>query len=172
MVERTEIEKFVRWLIASDILYRPLKSLGEKGIRRLDKTAKNIADLLKQEAEIGERVVVRIEEREEAKARTLKEGIDKFSEKYPKHGEILKGLIKEERTKRNNYLIYGLKEKYKLAEEDYIQVMMDLGFTKREAAEIYPHILSISGRLEKASEHEEKSILLKEQSSEKGKRKK
>jgi hypothetical protein len=160
MPERTEVEKFVRWLIASDIVYRPLKSLGEKGIRRLDKTAKEISSLLKEEEEIGERVFARVERRDEDKARTLREGVNEFVEKYPEHGEILKTIIKKKRRKHNKYLAYGLQEGFKLGEEDYVRVMMDLGFERREAASVYPHILAISERLKKAKEQTERSILL------------
>jgi len=166
MPKRTEIEKYVRWMVASDILYRTLNNLGEKGIRRLDKTAKNIFDLLEKKEEIGSRVIARIEELDEMKARTTKEGINEFCKKYPKYGAILKELIEEKRLKRNKYLIYGLKSDYKLSEEDYIQVIMDLGFDKREASAIYPHILSYAQnkvKEGKAAENLERKILLKEQ---------
>jgi len=161
MVERTEIEKFVRWLIASDILYRPLKSLGEKGLRRLDKTAKEISDLLKEEGEVGERVFAKIEKKEEEEAaRTLREGITAFKKKYPEYGEILEKLITEKRMKSNRYLIYGLQEGFKLGEEDYVRVMMDLGFDRREASSVYPHVIAISERLKKAKVQAERRILL------------
>ena len=82
MPERTDIEKAVRILIASDVIYRPLKSLGEKGVRRLEKTSKDIAGLLKEDEEVGERVHVSLERRkEEQKARTLNQGIDAFKKK-------------------------------------------------------------------------------------------
>jgi hypothetical protein len=160
MPERTEIEKFVRWLISSDILYRPLKSLGEKGLRRLNKTAKEICDLLKEGEEIGERVFAKIEEKEEEKARTLREGIDAFKKEYPKEGEILEKMISEKRKQSNKYLIYGLQENFKLGEEDYIRVMMDLGFERREASAVYPHIIAISERLGKAKAQVQRKILV------------
>jgi len=91
-------------MIASDIIYRVLKSLGEKGVRRLDKTAKNIAELVKSKAELGDRIEVKIEEiEEEMKARTINEGIKVFSRKHPEYGEELKKIIEETRMKRNNY---------------------------------------------------------------------
>ena len=161
MPERTEIEKFVRWLIASDILYRPLKSLGEKGLRRLDKTAKEISDLLKEEEEVGERVFAKIEKKdEEEKARTMRQGINAFKKTYPEHGEILEKMIEEKRMKSNKYLVYGLQEGFKLGEEDYVRVMMDLGFDRREASSVYPHIIAISERLKKARVEAERRILL------------
>jgi hypothetical protein len=38
--------------------------------------------------------------------------------------------------------------------------MMDLGFEKREAAGLYPHVIAISERLKKADENKERSILI------------
>ncbi len=160
MPERTEVEKFVRWLIASDILYRPMKSLGEKGIRRLDKIAKETSGLLKAGEEVGERVFARVEKRDEDKARTLREGIEEFKSRYPQYADVLEGIIKQKRVKHNKYLVYGLQEGFKLGEEDFIGRMMDLGFERREASSIYPHIIAISERLEKAKEQVERSILL------------
>lgn len=160
MPERTEIEKFVRWLVSSDILYRPLKSLGEKGLRRLDNTAKEISDLLKEEEEIGERVFARVERKDEEKARTLREGINTFKKKYSQYGEILEGMIAEKRKKSNKYLTYGLQKDFKLGEEDYIRVMMDLGFERREASAVYPHIIAVSERLGKAKTQAQRRILV------------
>ena len=160
MPERTEIERFVRWLIASDILYRPLKSLGEKGLRRLDKTAGEISDLLKDEEEIGERVFAKVEKKDEEKARTLREGINAFKKRYPQYGEILENMIAEKRTKSNRYLTFGLREGFKLGEEDYVRVMMDLGFDRREASSVYPHVIAISERLKKAKVQAQRRILL------------
>ena len=160
MVRRSELEKKVRGLIAADITYRVLKSLGEKGVRRLDKRAAEIVDLLDEGEEPNNRFYVRIEGSQEEKARTMKEGINAFNKKYPRYGKILEGLIAEKRTKRNKNLVYGLNEGYNLSEEDYVQIMMDLGFERREASATYPHILAISERLEKADEQRERTILL------------
>ncbi|MBI2046707.1 hypothetical protein HYT26_00890, partial [Candidatus Pacearchaeota archaeon] len=103
------------------------------------------------------------EKPEEMKARTQNEGIDEFCKKYPQYGKILNGLIEEKRMGRCNYLVYRLKEGYKLSEEDYVKVIRDLGFDEREAAAIYSHILSYSERVGKAGESNERTILLKEQ---------
>lgn len=161
MPERTEIEKSVRWLVASDIIYRPLKSLGERGVRRLEKTAKSISALLKDKGEVGERVFAGIEKIEEdEKARTMTQGIEEFERRHPQYGTILREIIAEKRKKNNRYLVYGLNEGFVLGEEDYLRVMMDLGFDRREAASIYPHIISISERLKKAKPQEERRILV------------
>lgn len=160
-MERTDIEKDTRYLVAGDISYRILKSLGERGVRKLDKKAGEIDSLLKGDDDIGNSVYARVERRDESKARTLEEGIEEFNKQYPDHCSILKGLIEEKRDKKKKFLVYGLKEGYKLGEEDYARVMMDLGFDRREANSIYPHIVAISDRLGKANEKAERTILLK-----------
>ena len=160
MVERSELESRVRRLIAGDITYRVLKNLGNKGVRRLNKRAAEITDLLDKGEEPNNRFYVGIEKIEKEKARTLREGINAFKKEHPGYGKILEGLIAKKRIKRNKNLIYGLNEGYKLSEEDYVLIMRDLGFERREASAIYPHILAISKRLERANEQSERTILL------------
>jgi len=160
MAGRTELEKYVRHLIALDVLYKPLSSLGDKGKRRAEKSAKEISKLLKTDKEISERIFAKIDRRDEEKARTLREGIDAFNKRYPKYGNLLEKMIEETRTRKDKYLVFGLNKGYKLSEDDYVGVMMDLGFTRREANETYPHIISISERLKKASEQAERTILI------------
>jgi len=160
MVERSELENRVRRLIAADITYRVLKNLGDKGVRRLDKRAAEIVNLLDAGEEPNNRFYVRIEKIEEEKAKTMREGIDAFKKRYSGYGKILEGLIAEKRMKKNKNLVYGLNEGYNLSEEDYVQIMIDLDFERREASAIYPHILAISKRLERANEQSERTILL------------
>jgi len=166
MVERSELEQRVRRMVSADITYRVLKSLGERGIRRLDKRAAEIVGLLKYEEETKkreqrERFYADVKEiDEEEKARTLRQGIDTFKEEHPKYGEILENLIQETRENRNKYLIYGIQPGYNLSEEDHLQIFMDLGFERREASSLYPHILAISQRLKKANEQAERRILI------------
>jgi len=160
MVERTEVEIYVRNMVALDVLSKPLSSLGGKAERRRDKAAEEIADLLKDESEVGERIFAKIEKRDEEKARTLREGIEAFKREHPNYGDILENKIAEKRTKSNKYLIFGLNKGYYLASEDYVRVMKDLGFTREEACSMYPHLKEISTRLGKANEQEERTILL------------
>lgn len=160
MPERTEVEKETRYLIAMDILYKPFSSLGDKGKRRAEKHAKGIVGLLREGEEKGERIFAKVEKKDEEKARTLREGINAFKKEYPKYGELLEKCIKQKRMSSNKYLIYGLARDFKLGEEDYVRVMIDLGFTRREANSVYPHILAISERLGKAVEQAERSMLI------------
>ena len=70
MVERTEIETNVRCLVAKDIIFRPLSSLGGKAERRRDKIAGDISDLIRHGYEPGERVFAKIEKRDDEKTIT------------------------------------------------------------------------------------------------------
>lgn len=161
MVERSELESRVRRMVSADITYRVLKSLGEKGVRRLSKRAEEIVGLVRESEEEARRFVARVETKiEDRKARTLRQGIDAFKELYPEYGEILEGFINETRKERRNYLVYGIRPGFKLGEEDYVQVMVDLDFERREASALYPHITSISERLGKADEIKEREILI------------
>jgi len=160
MPERTEIEKLVRVLVASDITYRPLKGFGERGVRRLEKTAKEISVLLKEGEETGDRIFARIEKRDEEEARTIRQGIDAFKKEYPEMGEILESKITEKRMKNNKYLVYGLQTGFKLGEEDYLRAMMDLGVDRRVASSLYPHTIAISEMLKKAAEQAQRRILV------------
>jgi hypothetical protein len=159
MVRRSELEQRVRGLVCSDIIYRVLESLGEKGSYRLRKKSKEIAQLLKSPKTKG-RFFARIETDSELRARGMREGIKAFKDKHPRYGEILEHLIEEERSRRNRYLIYGLNPGYNLSEREYLKVMKDLGFDTREASALYPHILAISERLENVDEHSERKILI------------
>ncbi len=160
MVERSALENRVRRLIAEDITSKVLKSLGDKGSRRLKKGAKEIVNLLGEGEEPNNRFYVGIEKSEEEKSKTLREGINAFKKKYSRYGKILEGLIAEKRIKRNKNLVYRLNKGYNLSEEDYVWVIMDLGFDRRETSAMYPHILAISERLGKANEQMERTILL------------
>lgn len=160
MVERSELENRVRRMVAADITYRVLKNLGEKGIRRLKKRALEIVDLLDKGEEPNDRFYVEIERIEKEKARTMKAGVNAFKKEYPSYGKILEGLIAEKRIRRNKNLVYRLNKGYKLSEEDYVQIMMDLNFERREASAMYPHILASSERLKKVDEQMKRTILL------------
>ena len=159
MVSRTDLEVAVRDMVAYDILSKPFSSLGGKAYRRRDALAKKAAKLAKKEDE-RDRFVAYVETRDEERARTLREGIDAFTEEHPKYGEILEKMIVEKRQRSNRYFVFGVVDGFRLAAEDYRRVMKDLGMTTREADAMYPHLLDISDRLGKAKETEVRSILL------------
>ena len=158
-MERTELETMTRNLIAYDVLKSPLSSLYQKAGRQQKKTAQEAAELILQ-GSIAERVDVRIEQIEEEKARTMREGVGEFKKKYPQYGKILEGLIQEKRIEKNQALVYSLQNGFKLASADYIRVMKNLGLSETAAHAMYGHLLELSERLEKASETQPRQLLL------------
>lgn len=160
MVERTELETQVRNMVAYDVLRSPLSSLHQKTGRRHKKSAEQAVELI-EEGYVAERVVVRVEETEAEKARTLRQGINAFKEMHPRYGAKLEGVIAEKRTERNNVLVYGLENGFKLGSADYIRVMKDLGLNEMAAHSMYPHLVEVSEQIGKAKETGLREILLK-----------
>ncbi len=159
MEKNTGLERQVIELIATDRLYIPISSMGGKLDRRRPKLGKAI-DLTEYENNfVGERVYARIEENNVMKARGLKEGIDVFSEKYPRHGKILRGYIEEERQKREINLYFGVNENRKLTADDYMDVMKNMGFTEATSRRLYPELIETSRNLSKKRD-EERSVLI------------
>jgi hypothetical protein len=159
MLSITELEAKVRDMVAYDILSKPLSSLGQKAGRRRDKLAGETAKLLR-EGEEFERVTAYVRRTEEEKARTLREGIDAFSEAHPKYGSILEEMIQEKRTRSNRHLYYAITPGFNLGATDYRSVMRDLGLSPIEADAMYPHLMQLSERLGQAGEQSLRSILL------------
>ncbi|MBU0894505.1 MAG: hypothetical protein KKF48_00925 [Nanoarchaeota archaeon] len=161
MPERTDIEKKVRRLIAADRTYRLLNNLGQKGVRNLNKRASEIDNLIKEKEKIGKRILVAVKQESESKyARSIRDAVDIFKKRHSKLGSELEKLISETREARSIFLTYSLKPDFNLSESDYVEVMKDLGFEEREAASMYPHILSIADRLKKPDEYVERKILI------------
>lgn len=147
-------------MIAYDVVGRPFDSLGSKSKRRWEKMSKTIVELLGQGEEIGDRVIVGVEERDEDKARTTNEGIEEFKKKYPEYAKKLEDEIDKARRVKNKYLNYGLNNNRFISQEVYIGVMKDLGFKESEAHAWYPHIKDISERLKKPKETDARTILI------------
>lgn len=156
------LERQIIQLIAADRIGIPLSSLDNKIKRLKPKLAADIylPDATKPSFE-GERVYVRIETDDNAtqKARTMKEAIAAFSDKYPRHGKILEEMIAEERQVRETNLYFGVNPGCRLAADDYMEVMQNLGFTEVGAKNFYPELMDVSRRISKARD-EERSIML------------
>jgi hypothetical protein len=159
MVFRDDLETAVRNMVAYDILSKPLSSLGQKAGRREKKLAVEAAGLLENTGPT-ERIVAYTEVRNEERARTVRDGINAFKEAHPRYGAKLEGMIQQKRFEKNNYIVFGVAEGFRLGASDYRSVMKDLGMTTIEADTMYGHILNISERLGKAGESETRSILL------------
>ncbi len=159
MVERTQLEIITRNLVAYDILKSPLSSLYQKAGRRQKKSAQEAAELVGN-GEIADRVYASIEEAEQEKSRTLRQGINAFKEAHPRYGKLLEGMIAEKRIEKNQVLVYGLEDGFKLGSADYIRVMKDIGLSERAAHAMYSHLLEVSEQIGKADETGYREILL------------
>jgi hypothetical protein len=155
-----ELERSVIELIATDRLHMPISSMSGKLKRRQPKIAKAL-DLNEYEKNFeGERVYARIEEEDIMKSRTMKEGVEAFSDKYPRYGTILRGLIEEERAAKETHLYYGVNDGRRLTADDYIGVMTNLGFTEVTAQKLYPELMSISRGMKRKRQETERRILI------------
>ena len=153
------LERRIIELVATDRIEIPISSMSGKLKRGKPKIAKS-ADLSEYDNNFkGERVYARVEEHNTMKARTLKEGIEAFSEKYPRHGDILKGLIEEKREEKEVNMYFGMYDGCRLTSDDYMKVMTDLGFTSGMAENLYPELMKVSRNLSK-KRAEERSILI------------
>src|SRR3989344_3301770 len=92
------IESLLIELIATDRINIPISSMSGKLKRREPKIGEEAASLMTKGRYSGERTYARVEEEDKMKARGTAEGIKLFSGRYPKYGEILADLIKEERS--------------------------------------------------------------------------
>lgn len=155
-----ELERRVVRLVAMDRISKPISSISGKLKRRMPSFARDI-DLSGYGGEFtGERVYARVEEEDKMKARGMREGIEVFSEKYPRHGEILKGIIAEKRVQREVHLYFGLREGRRVPAIDYQAVLCDMGFTEATARRLYPELVEISRNLVRKKNLEQGRILI------------
>jgi len=157
-----ELEREIIQLIATDRLYIPISSMGGKLERARPKIAKRINLKEHENNFIGERAYARIESEDRKKAKGIKEGIEKFKEKFPKYGKILEGYIEEKRALSERHLYFGTMPNCKLTDKDYLKVMTDLGFNEGTAKSLYPELMDISRKLSRKRD-EERSILIGEE---------
>jgi len=160
MAENNEgLERKVIALVAADRMDMPVSSMSGKLKRMKPKLAQEIYLPGKKDSFKGERVYARIETENEQKARGMKEGIGLFCNKYPQYGTILKGMIEEEREIRETHLYFGMNEDRRLAADDYLTVMSDLGFGEASARSLYHELVEVSRNISKKRD-EERSIML------------
>jgi hypothetical protein len=154
------IEKQIIELIATDRIDVPISSMSGKLKRAKPKLGKAIDLSRCDKRYLGDRVYARLETNDTTmKARAMSEAIDQFSDQYPRHGAILKGLIEEERAARETNLYFGIREGCRLTADDYLGVMQSLGFTENAARDIYPQLMDASRRISRKRD-EERSVLI------------
>ncbi|MBD3283286.1 hypothetical protein GF396_03240 [Candidatus Pacearchaeota archaeon] len=158
-MENTIERRLIR-LIATDRIHKPISSMSGKLKRRQPSIAKTVS--FSGGFYDGDRTWARIDSSDKNKARGMKEGIARFSENFPKYGEILQGYIQEERTVREKYLVFGMQEGSRVTADDYVSVMTDLGLSEGMARNLYPELMDLSRNLSRKRNESERSILLEQ----------
>ena len=154
-----QLENKIIQLVAVDRLYMPASSIDGK-LKRLRSKVANDIDLSEYEDDFeGERVYARIEETNKLKARKMSEAVEEFSREYPTYGSILKEKINQKRDESETHLYFGTNPKKNLSSQDYLGVMVSLGFTEHAARRMYPEMMEFSRKLNRERK-EERSILL------------
>src|SRR3989338_6965038 len=152
------LEREIINLVAVDRLYIPSSSFDGKLKRRREKYAKEIE--LPKDPYKGERAYGRVVESDKNKSRGMREGIEKVCEEFPKYGKILNGYIEEERVVREKHLFFGMNEGKRLTNNDYMNVLSDLGLSPVTAEKYCEIALDISRNLTKKRDEKERSVLI------------
>jgi len=153
------LERQIIELIATDRIDVPISSMSGKLKRQKPKMAQ-LVDLSEYDGNFeGNRVHARVEEEDRMKARGMSDAIDEFAEQYPRHGEILRGMIAEQRVVRESHLYFGVNPGCKLTADDYLGVMQNLGFSEATARSLYPELMDVSRKISRKRD-EERSVLI------------
>ena len=154
-----QIERQLAELVAAERLYVPVSSIDGKLKRKRPVLASNID--IPVEGYIGQRFYARVEREDvTAKARTMTQAGDLFAQRYPRSGEVLKGLIAETRLSKETNLYFGMNPGCRLTADDYLGVMTSLGFTETQAQRLYEPLVESSRQISRARNDGERSILV------------
>lgn len=156
------MENKILKLITEDRMDIPMSSLEQKLRRRKTSDAKEIAEAIGNGLGgqfNGERAYAFVSEEDKERARGMKEAVEEFARDYPSYGRILKGKISEKRVDRERHLYFGMNAGCRLGSDDYVGALASLGISERIAQALYPELLEISRRLEKAR-GEERSVIV------------
>jgi len=157
MINET-LERQVIELVAADRIFITASSMDNKLKRIRPKLAQAIE--LPGNQYSGQRVYARIEsEPTTEKARSIREAVDTFSEKYPKYGQILNGMIEETRASKEVDMYFGVNPGCRLTADDYLGVMANLGFTEAQSRNLYEPLINTSRSISKKRD-EERSVLI------------
>lgn len=151
------LERQVIELIAADRLDIPISSMSGKLKRMKPKLAQGI--ILPDNSYAGERVYARIENKDELKARGMRDGVEEFCKQYPKYGKILNGIIEAERTENETHLYFGMNDGKRLTADDYLSVMKNLGFGEVTARSLYNEIIDVSRSISRKRDEERRIMI-------------
>ncbi len=153
-----ETERSIINLIAADRFDIPVSSIDGK-LKRMRPKLASLVDLSGKKNFSGERVYAFVKDEEGRKARGMKDAIALFEMQYPKYGEILRGMIAEERVTKEPTMYFGMNPGCRLTADDYLTVMEKLGFTEIQARTLYQPLIGTS-RIMSRKRLEERSILI------------
>lgn len=151
-------ERQIIELVAADRIGMPISSMSGKLKRRVEKLADEVSFPGRRYE--GERVHARIQEKDRQKARTMKEAIAEFADKYPSHGKILAGIMAEKRLQKEKHLYFGMNNGCRLTSADYMAIMTDLGFGEVTAERLYGELIDVSRNLARKRDEHERSVLI------------
>jgi len=153
-----ETERQLINLIAADRIYMPISSLDGKLKRMRPKLAEAVQ--MPDTSFIGERVYARVQDNSVQQSKGMRDAVNEFSTKFPEYGAILEGMIAEKREVKETALCFGVREGSRLAAQDYMEVMQNLGFNERNAIRVYPELMDTCRKLSRARDYRERSILI------------
>lgn len=143
-IDALNLPKILEEAVTCSRLGRTIASFGATLTGREKADAKLVYLLLKAGKELPEKsyATAKISSDEETKKYTYAQAVKWFAEKYPKEAEPLLKRLKEEYNSKETSLIYGIKQKKDLPDEQYVKILMEtLQIPKNEAAVMYHGVI-------------------------------
>ena len=160
MVRKTIVTQKTQDLIAYHALKSGFDIMGKRAQRKLEPTAQEVYERLRNKQKIqGAPVQAQYRFENYQKARTLTEGINEFSQRHPKYGEILKHIIKETRNTKRRYLTFTATEE--LPQEIYQKALEDIGIPEYMREGMLVNILEVSNTFSKKRKDGLTELLIK-----------
>ncbi|VVB78406.1 Uncharacterised protein [uncultured archaeon] len=153
------IESRIVDLVAIDRISIPIKSMAGKIDRQRSKIAKSLDLSEYDNFFLGDRVYANVEYEDKMKARGMRQGIQLFCKEFPSYGQILNGMIQEQRALSETHLYFGMNPECRITREDYMNVMRNLKFSESTSQSLYPVLMDVSRKLSRAR-NEDRGILI------------
>ncbi len=154
-------EKQIIRLIAMDRIDVTLSSLDNKLRKQRSNLAEEVAeDVGKQSEFVGKRTYARTDVKDKRLARGMKVAIEEFEKEFPLYGKILRKKIAEKRDLREEHLYFGTRDSSRIAGQDYLEVLTDLGISEHQAHMMYPLVIEASRKIQQARNNQERSAIV------------
>ncbi|MDA3854855.1 MAG: hypothetical protein PF569_01255 [Candidatus Woesearchaeota archaeon] len=160
MVRKTLITNETENLIAYHALKSGFDIMCKRAQRKLTPTAESVYERLKKGQKIqGSPVTANYRFENYDKSRTLTEGINEFSQRFPQYGEKLKTIIDETRKTKRRYLTFSATDE--LPENIYQGALESIGIPEHMRDSMLENILEISDKFSKKRKDGLTEILIK-----------